>query len=236
MRKDKPNIDNCVDNNAENINTENLPKTEQTKKRWTIFGVEFVYLAFIGICVALIGWILENTIKFAATGVIDARYHTLPFISPYALVPFAFHICFGNINDITVFGKKIFKKSNWKTILASNVLIYVSLCLAVFLGELIVGNLYEKCFGVVLWHYSTSAFLVTKYAGLEPTLLYGSVAYLLFRFLYTPLLKVLRKAPYIVIKVIVIVLGTLILADATYLLVNIIAFGKAPMLWRVKLR
>lgn len=226
-------------NNIEKENNENNitqpPALESQKKRWTIFGVEFVYLAFIGICVAFLGWILENAVKLATNGVIDARYHILPFVSPYVLVPFAFHICFGDIDDITVFGKKLFKKTSLKTKVASNILVFIFLCIAVFLGELIVGNLYEKCFGVTLWYYSSSKLLVTKYAGLVPSLWYGTFAYLIFRFVYNPLLKVLRKAPYKVIKIIVIVLGLLILADAMNLLLQIIIFGKAPMLWKVKL-
>lgn len=219
-----------AENMQEQSSGENVPK------RWKIFGVEFVYLAFIGICIAFLGWILENAVKYNATGVIDSRYHVLPFISPYVLVSFAFHICFGNIDDLTVFGKKVFKKSNWITKILSNIIVYVTLCLAVFLGELAVGNLYEICFGVKLWHYSSSKYLVTSYAGLTPSLMYGTFAYLIFRLLYSPVLKALRKAPYDVIKMIVIVLGALIIADATNLLVHIIVLGEAPMLWRVKLK
>ena len=222
------------------FNDENMTEAEQSpeekpKKRWTIFGVEFVYLAFIGICVAFVGWILENSVKLVTNGVIDARYHILPFISPYMLVPFAFHICLGNVDDLAIFGKKIFKKTSWKTKVLSNILAFVFLCLAVFFGELIVGNLYEKCFGVTLWYYSSSKYLVTKYAGLVPSLWYGTFAYLIFRFIYNPLLKVLKKAPFKAIKITVIVLGSLILLDAANLLIQIIIFGKAPMLWSVKL-
>lgn len=228
--------DNKISND-DMMNEEQIPEkpVEKPKKRWTIFGVEFVYLAFIGICIAFVGWILENSVKLVTNGTIDARYHILPFISPYVLVSFAFHICLGDVDDLTVFGKKIFKKTSWKTKVLSNILIFVFLCVAVFLGELIVGNLYEKCFGVTLWYYSSSKFLVTKYAGLVPSLWYGTFAYLIFRFIYNPLLKLLRKAPYKAIKITVIILATLILADATNLLVQIIVFGKAPMLWRVQL-
>lgn len=221
--------------NDENMNEAEQSPEEKPKKRWTIFGVEFVYLAFIGICVAFVGWILENSVKLVTNGVIDARYHILPFISPYMLVPFAFHICLGNVDDLAIFGKKIFKKTNWKTKVLSNILAFVFLCLAVFFGELIVGNLYEKCFGVTLWYYSSSKYLVTKYAGLVPSLWYGTFAYLIFRFIYNPLLKVLKKAPFKAIKITVIVLGSLILLDAANLLIQIIIFGKAPMLWSVKL-
>lgn len=210
---------------------------DKPKKRLTVFGAEFVYLAFIGICVAFIGWVLENLVKLVTNGTIDARYHILPFISPYMLVPFAFRICFGDIDDLTVFGKKVFKKTSWQTKVLSNLLIYILLCLSVFLGELTVGNLCEICFGVSLWHYSShKQLLVTSYAGLIPSLWYGTFAYLLFRFLYTPLLKGLKKASYKAIKITVIALGSLILLDAAHLIVHIFVFGKAPMLWKVQLR
>lgn len=220
-------------NTYDNPNNSKLP-VESSQKRWTIYGIEFVYLLFIGIVIAFMGWIAENTVKLFSNGIIDARYHTLPFISPYVLIPFAFHILLGSTDDIRVFGKKIFKNTNTKTKILSNILVFITLCITVFLGELVVGNLYKKCFGISLWYYSRGP-LLTPYAGLLPSLSYGFFAYVIFKFLYNPLLKAVRKAPYKVIKIIAITLGTLILADAIHLTVSIICFGKAPMLWRIKL-
>lgn len=205
-------------------------------KRLKIFGVEFVYLAILGIGMAFVGWVAENTVKAISSGVIDSRFHVLPFISPYALIPFAVHIVFGSADDIAFFGKKIFKHSTLKTKILSNVITVAAICLAVFLGELAVGNLWEKLFGVQLWNYSELPLHVTQYAGLIPSLGYGVGAWLLFRFAYTPLLNLCRnKLNFKAAKIIVAVLGTLIVADTLVMAIHIAATGEALMLWQIQL-
>lgn len=219
------------------IEAQPLESGVKEKKRWKIFGVEVVYLAILGIGMAMIGWIAENTVKAISDGVIDSRFHTLPFISPYALVPFAFAIVFGNADDLALFGKKVFRHSSRRTKIASNIVTYVIICLGVFVGELIVGNAWEILFGVQLWNYSTLPLQVTQYAGLIPSLGYGTGAYLLFRFAYTPLLNLLRKkADFKKAKVIAIVLGSLIVLDTVVMGIHIAVAGEAPMLWRIYLR
>ena len=104
---------------------------QQKKLPLKIFGIEFVYLYLFGIIVAFIGWIAENAFKLAVSGVIDSRFHLLPFISPYLLIPFAFHIALGTPNDVTFFGKKVFKNYTPKTRILSNAIAYFAICLCV---------------------------------------------------------------------------------------------------------
>lgn len=207
-------------------------------KRLTIFGVEFVWLALMGIAMAFIGWVAENAVKIISDGVMDSRFHTLPFISPYALIPFAVHLMLGNADELTLFGKKVFRNNTAFSKVLSNVVALSMICLAaVFLGELAVGNLWDICFGVRLWDYSNLPLQVTQYAGLIPALGYGAGAYLLFKFAYTPLLKLLRtKGNFRAAKAVVAVLGTLIVADTFVMAMHIAVLGEAPMLWQICLR
>lgn len=219
---------------------QNVPLRAETvrggeEKRWTIFGVEVVYLALVGICTALIGWLAENTVKALSEGVIDSRFHILPFISPYALVPFAVHIFLGNADSLTVFGRRIFRGDSVTSKLLSNLTCYLVICLAVFLGEFAVGNLWEVCFGVQLWNYSGLPLQVTQYAGLIPSLGYGTGAYVLFKFLYPALYKLFRRIPFRVAKGVSVVLGTLIVLDTLLMAVGIMVTGEAVQLWRVVL-
>lgn len=214
------------------VKTQSAPE-----KRLKIFGVEFVYLYLLGIGFAFVGWLAENTVKAVSDGIIDSRFHTLPFISPYALIPFAMHIALGNADDISFFGRKVFKNPSLKTKIASNVLTVSVICSAVFLGELAVGNLWDKAFGVQLWNYSNLPLQVTQYAGLIPSLGYGIGAYILFKFVQTPLLKLLqRKCPFKVAKIIDLTLGVLIVLDTLAMVLQIIIFKRAPLLWRIYLR
>ena len=207
------------------------------KKRWTIFGAEVVYLYLLGIGMAFIGWIAENTVKAISDGYIDSRFHVLPFRSPYALIPFALHIALGNADDLAFFGKKVFKKKTLKTKILSNVITAVTICGAVFLGELAVGNLWDKAFGVKLWNYSNLPLQVTQYAGLIPSLGYGLGAYILFKFVQCPLLRLLqRKCPFRVAKIIDLTLGVVIVLDTLAMVLQIIIFNQAPLLWKLYLR
>lgn len=210
---------------------------EKPKKRLKIFGVEVAYLYLLGIGFAFLGWIAENTVKAISDGIIDSRFHILPFISPYALIPFAMHIALGSADDLAFFGKKVFKKQTLKTKIVSNVLTVTVICSAVFVGELAVGNLWDKAFGVQLWNYSNLPLQVTQYAGLIPSLGYGLGAYVLFKFVQAPAIKLMqRKCPFKVAKIIDLTLGVLIVLDTLAMALQIIIFNQAPMLWRIYLR
>lgn len=222
---------------AEEIINEQTETAVKPKRRLKIFGAEIAYLYLIGIIMAMVGWIAENTVKAINDGVIDSRFHVLPFISPYALVPFAMHICFGNADDVAFFGKKIFKNQTLRTKIASNAITFATTCSAVFLGELAVGNLWDAAFGVQLWNYSKLPLQVTQYAGLIPSLGYGAGAYLFFKFVQGPLLNLLqRKCPYIVAIIIDCTLGVLIVLDTLAMVMQIILFNEAPLLWKIYLR
>ncbi len=206
---------------------------QKAKKPLSIFGVEFVYLYLFGIGVAFIGWIAENAFKFAVSGVIDSRFHLLPFISPYLLIPFAFHIALGTPNDVTFFGKKIFKTSTAKTKILSNVIAYFSICLFVFLGELVVGNLWEILFDVRLWNYSKHPLHITKFTSVISVFGFGTGAYLIFKLLYTPILNFIRKKiSFKTAKWICLTLGVLIVLDTVRMMLSTAILGEAPNFWR----
>ena len=206
---------------------------QQKKLPLKIFGIEFVYLYLFGIIVAFIGWIAENAFKLAVSGVIDSRFHLLPFISPYLLIPFAFHIALGTPNDVTFFGKKVFKNYTPKTRILSNAIAYFAICLCVFLGELVVGNLWDILFDVQLWNYSKHPLHITKFTSVLSVLGFGTGAYLIFRFLYTPILNFIRKKiSFKTAKIICLTLGVLIVIDTARMMLSIIIIGEAPNFWR----
>lgn len=210
---------------------------KKAKKPFTVYGVEFVHLYLLGIATALIGWLAENGAKLVTSGVMDSRFHLLPFISPYALVPFAFHILLGNPDSLTFFGKKVFREENKRTKILSNLLAFLSICLVVFLSELAVGNAWEKLFHVKLWDYSSQTFHVTQYAGLSSTLGFGIGAYLIFRFIYTPALRfVQRKVSHKAALIVCSTLGVLIVLDTLVMVFQIVAFQTAPVYWTIRLR
>ena len=202
------------------------------KKRWKIFGVEFVYLYLFGIFVAFLGWAGENTAGALTKGVVDSRFHLLPFISPYALIGPAVHIALGDPDDLTVFGKRLFREKNWKTRVLSNLICYVILCTMVFLGELAVGNLWDVLFGVRLWDYRGWPLTLTQYTSIVTTVGFGTAAYLVLRFVYKPMLRLIRtKVPFRVAKWICLTLGIAIVLDTCWMILHRALFGTGPVYW-----
>jgi uncharacterized membrane protein len=205
------------------------------KKRFKVMGVEFIYLYLVGMVFAFIGWIAENAFKFAVSGVIDARFHVLPFIAIYISISFAFHIALRSPDDIVIFGKRIFKEQTLKTKILSNLISFLSISCVVFLGELAVGNLWDILFDVKLWNYSSHPLHLTRYTSIISTFGFGGGAYLIFKFIYNPLLNFFKnKLSFKTAKIIVSTLGVLIAIDGIMMIILSIVLGEAPMLWRIQ--
>lgn len=205
---------------------------EGGEKRIKVLGVELVYLYFVGIAAAFVGWAAENCVKLVSSGIVDSRFHLLPFISPYALIPLALHVFIGDTDDIAPFGKKLFKKKTPANKLLSNVVSVALISCAVFAGELVVGNAWEILFGVRLWDYSAQPLHFTRYVSVVSALGYGTGAYLLFRFAIRPALGALEKrGAFPFAKKVCSTLGVAIVADTLFMVLQIFVLGKAPVYW-----
>ena len=222
--------------NTRSTDFENIACSQEEKKPLTVCGIEFVYLGILAIMLGFVGWLAENTVRAISVGIIDCRFHLLPFIGEYGLIVFAVHLVFGTPDDFAFFGHHVFKKKTLTNKVLSNVLAFVIMCAVVFLAELGLGNLWDKVFGLQLWDYSSLPFSVTRYAGLIPSLGYGFGCWLLFRLAYAPALKLVRKMDYKVAKTVCCTLGILIVADFIFMLVQFIIFKQAPMWWSTNLR
>ena len=214
------------------LNECSIPTQSDGEKRFKIFGVELAYLYLFGIIVAFLGWFVENVAKIVVGYVqwggsyFDSRFHFLPFISPYALIPLALHIALGSPNELRFFGKRVFKEKNKKTVILSNIASFLLMSFFVFAGELVIGNLWDILFDVELWDYTADPTRVTQYTSLVTALGFGVFAYIIFKFIYTPILGFIRKkVNYRVAKYICLTLGIAIALDTVRLVVSMAIFG-----------
>ncbi len=209
---------------------------EKKKAPQKPFGMETAYLCVFAIWTSFIGWLTENVFRLITNGVIDSRYHILPFIWPYGGAFFAFHVFLRSTDDVAFFGKRLFKKRDRKSKVYSNLISVFSLCVGVFLSELIVGNLWDSLFGVQLWNYTKMPFHVTRYAGLYTSLGFGIGAYLLFKYPYKTIMRFIKtKIGYKASIRIAWLIGVPILLDALFMMGRIVLFGNAGSWWRLKL-
>lgn len=205
------------------------------RKPIKIFGAELAYLLLIMLVGAMLGWVAENFYRMVDIHVIDNRYHFLPFIFAYELAVLAMHIALGNPDDIHFFGKKILPKACKCKKLISNVLYLVIVMAFVFMGEILVGSLYESLTGLVIWDYSQMPFHVTKYTGLISAVGFGICAWAFMKFLFVGLLKLLRKRmPLKVAWAINLTLGLLVFLDGVIMLIFALVFKTKPIYWTIK--
>ena len=196
------------------------------------FKQDFAYLGVMAIGIAFLGWAIENVLRLIAVGVIDCRYHILPFISPYGIAAFAVYVAIGNPNDVAVFGKKLFKEKTKKSVALSNLFCFLFPCLFIFLGELFVGHVWECLFSVELWNYNEQPLHITKYTGLLPSVGGGAACFFAIKFLFYPVLNFLRrKMPKKLATWLCLTLGAAIVLDTAFISVYSAIFGNPPMYW-----
>lgn len=152
---------------------------------------KFELLCLFAIIFAQLGFLAENSVRVVYYGIIDNRYHFLPFIGIYGLIPFALTIV-GNPDELSFFGHKIFKNNNKVSIVLSNILYLLIICLAVAVGEIAIGTTYEALAHVKLWDYSDERFHITSYTSLLSISGYGIGAFIITKIffpIYNKLLK-----------------------------------------------
>ena len=209
---------------------------QKTVQQTATFKEEFPYVCVLGVLASLVGWLGENLSTLIGSGKIDSRFHLLPFLSPYGLIVLFLYAALRDVNRATFFGKPLFRRNDIQTKILSNVYCLFFITAAAFLGELIVGNLWEKAFGVILWDYTNHAYCLTRYTCLLTTVLYGIGGYLFFRLGFSPLFRLIKKLPRKTAKMLGYTLGVLLLLDTTVMGVHIAVFRRAPTYWTVRFR
>ncbi len=201
----------------------------------TKFKEDFPYIVLVAILFSFFGFVAENCVRLITLGIIDSRFHILPFIGIYGLIPFVFYFFIGDPNNISFFGKKLFKEENTKTKIISNLIVIALICVVAFLGEFIVGNMWDCFFDTQLWDYSNLPLSVTQYAGLIPAVGYGLGAYLLLKFVMLPSMKFFKK--HISRKFALIFGCTLfgiILLDEIAMQLQIMLYNQAKSIWLIQ--
>ncbi len=210
-------------------------KTEKKKRELCFFGIPLSPMVMVAVVFANIGWIVENCARIYFAGSIDARCYILPFISAYAVIPFAFHAVLGDPRDIKFFGKRLTFGGGFAWVL-TDVFAFLAMAVFVFVAELIVGNLWDFLFGVKLWNYSAHPLHVTRYTGVLTSLAFGGGAFILYKTVYKWLLAAFCRAPRKPINILAWVFASLMLLDTLIMIVYMAVVGEAPMLWKIQVR
>ena len=207
-----------------------------TAQKTNTFREDFPYLCVFAVLASFVGWLGENLSTLIGSGKIDSRFHLLPFLSPYGLIILFLYAALRDVDRATFFGKPLFARDTRATRILSNLYCLLFITAAAFFGELIVGNFWEKAFGVVLWDYTNHAYCLTRYTCLLTTVLYGTGGYLFFRLGFFPLFRRIKKLPRKTAKILGFTLGALLLLDTAIMSIHIAVFRRPPVYWTVRFR
>lgn len=199
--------------------------------------IKIAALSAFGVIIAMAGWVMENIGCIIAKGAIDCRFHFLPMIPEYALIPFAFDLLLGSADDLAIFGKHIFKKKTKLNKVFSNILCLVIICLAIYLGEEGVGNFMEMTNGAVLWDYTEMPTAFSKYTCALSVFGLGILSYLIFKFIF-PLVTnyFMKKAQNPTFRRVFLTLDVLMIIDASIMIVTTMITGEGPLYWEIYFR
>ena len=201
-----------------------------------IFGVRASTLFLICYIAAFLGWWVENLFRTFTAGVFDSRHQLLPFLGAYGFGIFVMFFVFGTPSEMRIFQKRILPERTAKNhILRSVVYCAVMFCLILF-GEMGMGLLFEKVFGVKAWNYTNIPLHITQYTSLPTTIAFTAGIFLLMQFAFPHAVKLIDKIPDKTAFILALVLGILIAADWLLMIISGLINGKFPDYWAIKFR
>lgn len=164
----------------------------KNKSFFTRFKHDLCYLCTIAILFSFVGFVIENVVKAITSGTIDNCNYILPFNAAYGLMAFLFYII-GKPDTPSFFGIEILKSHSLKTKIISHVIYFVILFGLILGGEIALGYFWHFVINVDIFDYSSYPLHITKYAEFLTTLGISSLFYLFLRFVYHPILNMMRE-------------------------------------------
>lgn len=199
-----------------------------------IFGVRVSTLLLICYIAAFMGWCVENLFRLISIGVLDSRHQLFPFLAAYGFGIFVLYFVFGTPTEMRIFKKRILPE-NTKRNHTLRVVIYCSVVFVLILfGEMSVGLLFEKLFGVKAWNYLNIPLHITRYTSIPTTIGFTTGITLLMHFVFRPAIVWLENLPQKVAFWLALVLGIMIAADYLVMMIYGGVVGHFPEYWSIR--
>lgn len=219
---------------TEAIKDENPEEGKGKAKR--LFGARVTSLLLLCYMASFLGWIVENTFRAISIGVLDSRHQILPFLLAYGLGIFILFFVLGTPQEMRFFKKRILAENTKRNRIIRECIYFVCVFVLILFGEMGVGLFFEKCFGIVLWHYAHTPLTITKYTSIPTALGFTIGVFLLMRFVFPHALRLMDRIPDKAALIAVISIGLLLLADYCAMIGVMIKKGHAPEYWRIRFR
>lgn len=204
------------------------------KRAKRIFGVRASTLFLICYIAAFLGWWVENIFRSFSAGVFDSRHQLLPFLGAYGFGIFVMFFIFGTPTEMRVFKKRILPERTAKNHILRGVIYCALMFVLILFGEMGMGMLFEKVFGVKAWNYTSIPLHITRYTSIPTTLAFTAGIFLLMQFAFPHAVKLIDKIPDKTAFVLALVLGILIAADWLIMIISGLVNGKFPDYWSIR--
>ena len=215
--------------------TQEIKTVKSEKKHVMVHDYTFAHMGIMMIIAAFLGFVGENIFRLIVDGQIDNRFMILPFIAPYGLAIFAIYYVLGTPNKLRFFNKEVLRGNTVKDKVLSYLIYGITVMLAVMLGEIAVGSIYEAISGLTIWNYENIPLHITKFTSIPTSLAITVLAIILMRFLFVPCMDFIsNKIPYKVAFWITLILGGLIVIDCIYMMIELLVFQDKNYYWVIK--
>ena len=201
-----------------------------------IFGVRAGTLFLICYLAAFLGWWVENIFRLVSAGVFDSRHQLLPFLGAYGFGIFVMFFVFGTPSEMRLLKKRILPAQTKRNRALCGVIYCALLFFLILFGEMGMGLLFEKAFGVKAWNYTSIPLHITQYTSIPTTAAFTAGIFFLMQFAFPRAVKLIDRIPDRTAFLLALVLGVLIAADWLIMIASGLVNGSFPEYWSFKIR
>jgi hypothetical protein len=146
----------------------------------------------MAIIFSFLGFLLDNLINLIKTGIINNDSFVLPFNASYGFMAFLFYFI-GSPSEPAIFGIRLIKKKNKWSVFLSHIVYFIVLYVLILGGGIAIGYFWHFTVQAEIFDYSAWPFHITKYAEMFTSLGMTLFFYLFLRFIYHPMLNILKE-------------------------------------------
>ena len=179
------------------------------KRRACVPKYNMYAMGIMAALISFIGFVVENVWLVITKGYINNRNMNAPFLLGYGILVLIMYFMFGTPDEMT-FPPNMRKKASRNKKYA---MYFLCAMLFVCVGEIVLGVAVEKFCGIEYWNYSKIPLHITKYTSIPTSAAFASLITLFMGKCFEPIMTVIMKMDYRVMKVVSTILVSIMLGD-----------------------
>lgn len=176
------------------------------KKGLQIGGQDIYVLGMVAALISFLGFVVENLWLAVTKGYMNNRNMHAPFLLGYGFLVLAMYFLLGTPDDMRRVREGSSRRRRY-------LVYFLSAMLFVCVGEILLGALVEHFCGIEYWNYSAIPFHITKYTSLPTSAAFASMITLFMGNCFEPLIRLISRMDYRILKVLSVILMTVMLWD-----------------------